>query len=92
MIDLFAGIGVASLAAGTVFPGIEHEFVEINPFSQTILKKHFPDAPIFPDIREYHPTGTVDIVWGSPPCQAASAAGKGRAGVGAKTGSRGYPS
>lgn len=76
MIDLFAGIGVASLAAETVFPGIEHEFVEINPFSQTILQKHFPDAPISPDIREYHPTGTVDIVWGSPPCQAASAAGK----------------
>lgn len=76
MIDLFAGIGVASLAAETVFPGIEHEFVEINPFSQTILKKHFPNAPIYPDIRTYHPTGAVDIVWGSPPCQAASQAGK----------------
>lgn len=76
IIDLFAGIGVASLAAETVFPGIEHEFVEINPFSQTILKKHFPNSPIHDDIRNYHPTGTVDIVWGSPPCQAASAAGK----------------
>ena len=76
MLDLFAGIGVASLAAETVWPGIEHEFVEINPYSQTILKKHFPNSLIHGDIKQFHPTGTVDIVWGSPPCQAASAAGK----------------
>ncbi len=76
ILDLFAGIGVASLAAETVWPGIEHEFVEINPYSQTILKKHFPNSPIHADIRTYHPTGAVDIVWGSPPCQAASQAGQ----------------
>lgn len=76
MTDLFAGIGVASLAADFVFGGVEHEFVEINPYSQTILKKHFPNATIHGDIKTYSPTGTVDIVWGSPPCQAASQAGK----------------
>ena len=74
--DLFAGLGVASLAAEIVWPGIEHEFVEINPFAQTILKKHFPNSPIHADIKDFHPTGVTDIVWGSPPCQAASTAGK----------------
>jgi len=76
ILDLFAGIGVASLAAEQVWPGIEHEFVEINPFAQTILKKHFPNSKIYGDIKSYSPSEPVDIVWGSPPCQAASVAGK----------------
>lgn len=77
MIDLFAGIGVASLAAEKVWGKVEHEMVEIDPYCRTILKKHFPKAKIHNDIREYHYTGEpVDLVWGSPPCQAASSAGK----------------
>lgn len=79
MIDLFAGIGVASLAADIVWGkgNVEHEFVEWNPYGQTILKKHFPNAKIHGDIKSYKYSGEpVDLVWGSPPCQAASSAGK----------------
>jgi DNA-cytosine methyltransferase len=78
IIDLFAGIGTASLAADIVWgkENVEHEFCEINPYGQTILKKHFPNSHIHDDIRTYKPTGPCDILWGSPPCQAASSAGK----------------
>ncbi|MFH2105560.1 MAG: DNA cytosine methyltransferase, partial [Parcubacteria group bacterium] len=77
ILDLFAGIGVASLAADMVWGDVEHEFVEINPYSQTILHKHWPRAKIHGDITTYHYDGEpVDLVWGSPPCQAASSAGK----------------
>ena len=77
MLELFAGIGCASLAADMVWGGVEHSFVEINPFSQAILRKHFPNSPIHDDIKTYiHRGGAVDLVWGSPPCQSASTAGK----------------
>lgn len=50
-LDLFSGIGGFSLAADRVWPGIEHVFCEIDPFCQVILKKHWPNAPIYGDIR-----------------------------------------
>lgn len=50
-IDLFSGIGGFALAADAVFPGIRHIFCDNEPFAQAILKKHWPSAPIFGDIR-----------------------------------------
>jgi DNA (cytosine-5)-methyltransferase 1 len=53
-LDLFSGIGGFALAASWVW-GPEHEivsFVEIDPFCQKVLKKHWPDVPIISDIRE----------------------------------------
>ena len=50
-LDLFSGIGGFSLAADRVWPGIEHVFCEIDPFCQAILKKHWPNATIYEDIR-----------------------------------------
>lgn len=50
-LDLFSGIGGFSLAADRVWPGIEHVFCEIDPFCQAILKKHWPNATIYGDIR-----------------------------------------
>ena len=53
-LDLFSGIGGFSLAGSWVW-GAEHDivsFVEIAPFCQRVLKKHWPDVPIISDIRD----------------------------------------
>lgn len=50
-LDLFSGIGGFSLAVDSVWKNAEHVFCEIDPFCQAILKKHWPNAPIYEDIR-----------------------------------------
>nr|WP_322098770.1 DNA cytosine methyltransferase [Paenibacillus farraposensis] len=49
-LDLFAGIGGITLAAewAGMTPAA---FCEIEPFPQKVLKKHWPDVPIFEDVR-----------------------------------------
>jgi len=82
MLSLFSGIGGIDLAASWV--GIETvAFCEINPFCQKVLKKHWPDVPIFDDILTLNKevldnagiTG-IDIVAGGYPCQPYSTAGE----------------
>ena len=51
LLDLFSGIGGFALAAR--WAGLKTvAFVEIDPFCQKVLKKHWPEVPIIPDIRE----------------------------------------
>ncbi len=50
-IDLFSGIGGFALAADRVFGNIEHIFCDNEPFAQEVLRKHWPDAKIYSDIR-----------------------------------------
>jgi DNA (cytosine-5)-methyltransferase 1 len=53
-LDLFSGIGGFSLAAQWVW-GDEYEnvgFCDNNKFCQAVIKKHFPNAKIYGDIRE----------------------------------------
>lgn len=52
-LDLFSGIGGASLAVDAVWgtANVEHIFCDNEPFSQAILKKHWPEAKIYGDIR-----------------------------------------
>lgn len=84
-LSLFSGIGGDDLASE--WAGIETmAFVEIDPFCQKILKKHWPDTPIIGDIhdvtrdklREVTSRDYVDIVAGGDPCQPRSIAGKRR--------------
>jgi len=80
MLDLFSGIGGFSLAASWVW-GDELEivgFVEIDKFCQKVLKKHWPDVPIYEDIKELDGTQfkSVDLITGGFPCQPFSVAGK----------------
>jgi len=78
-LDLFSGIGGFALAAETVW-GKQYDnvgFCDNEPFSQAIIKKHWPNATIYGDIKELAPP-PADLVTGGFPCQPFSLAGKRR--------------
>lgn len=52
MLDLFSGIGGFSLAASWTGDIETVAFCEIEPFCQQVLRKHWPDVPIYGDIKE----------------------------------------
>lgn len=52
-LDIFSGIGGFALASDRVWPGIEHTFVEYDPFCQAVLRKHYPNSTIHGDIDQY---------------------------------------
>ena len=77
ILDLFSGIGGFSLGlerAGMTTAA----FCEIDPFCRQILRKHWPDTPIFTDVRTIRNefTGTIELICGGYPCQPFSVAGK----------------
>lgn len=77
VLDLFSGIGGFSL--GLERAGMETvAFCEIDPFCRAVLRKHWPDVPIYEDVRELDAStiGPVDVICGGYPCQPFSAAGK----------------
>lgn len=77
-LDLFSGIGGFALAA-KMAGGIKTiGFSEIDPYANTILKRHWPDVPNYGDIRNV-PAVRCDLITGGFPCQPFSIAGKRRA-------------
>ena len=80
MLDTFAGIGGFSYAATKLVGGYRTtQFIEIDPFCQKILKKHFPFTPIHDDIRTFTAIpGQYDVICGGFPCQDLSVAGQRR--------------
>lgn len=78
LLETFAGIGGFSIAFESVgFKTIG--FVEWNDTKRIIIKYHWPDVPIFGDIREFRGTrGMADVITGGVPCQPASALGQQR--------------
>ena len=77
MLDTFAGIGGFSYAATKLVGGFKtKQFIEIDPFCQKILNKHFPSVPIHDDIRTFSAIpGQYDVICGGFPCQSISVAG-----------------
>ena len=82
ILDTFAGIGGFSYAAHELVGGFETtQFVEIDPFCQKVLKKHFPKVPCHDDIKTFTAfPGQYDVITGGFPCQDISVAG-GREGI-----------
>ena len=83
--SLFAGIGGFELGAQWAFDraGIPHGVlfqVEQNKYCQSILRKHWPGAQIFDDVRAVgrHNLPDVDILMGGFPCQSISVCGQRR--------------
>ena len=78
VLDTFAGIGGFSYAAHELVGGFETtQFVEIDPFCQKVLKKHFPKVPCHDDIKTFTANpGQYDVITGGFPCQDISIAGR----------------
>ena len=88
VLDLFSGIGGFSL--GLERAGMKTiAFCEIDKKAQLVLKKHWPNVPIFEDVstlkkEDIHEQ--VDVICGGFPCQDISVAGRGAGLEGARSG------
>jgi len=81
VLDLFSGIGGFSL--GLERAGMETvAFCEIEPYPRKVLAKHWPNIPIYDDVRtltkerlDSDGIGSIDVICGGFPCQDISTAG-----------------
>lgn len=77
VLDLFSGIGGFSL--GLERAGMRTvAFCEIDPYCQAVLRKHWPNVPIFAEVRDLRGSSLdtkVSVICGGFPCQDISDAG-----------------
>ena len=80
LLDLFSGVGGFSYAAEKIIGGYKTtQFVEIDPYCQSVLRKNFPNTPIHDDIKTFTAKpGEFDVFTIGFPCQDLSVAGKQR--------------
>jgi len=83
LLDLFSGIGGFSLGLERSGGFKTVAFCEVEPFCTKILNKHWPEVPVYGDVRELTAKRLaadgigVDAICGGFPCQDISTAGKG---------------
>jgi len=83
LLDLFSGIGGFSLGLERSGNFKTVAFCEIEPFCRSVLKKHWPEVPIYEDVTKLSAARlvsdgiSVDAICGGFPCQDISTAGKG---------------
>ena len=78
VLDIFSGIGGFSLGLERTGGFKTVAFCEIEPYCRAVLRKHWPDVPIFEDVTKLGAAdvGPVDVICGGFPCQDISVAGK----------------
>jgi DNA (cytosine-5)-methyltransferase 1 len=92
VLDLFSGIGGFSLGLERTGGFKTVAFCEIEPFCRRVLNKHWPDVPIYEDVRTLTAERLaadgigVDVICGGFPCQDISVAGKGAGITGERSG------
>ena len=86
VLDLFSGIGGFSYAAEKMVGGYKTtQFVEIDPYCQSVIRKNFPNIPIHDDIKTFTAEPKqFDVFTIGFPCQDLSVAGRQR-GIGEGT-------
>ena len=88
VLDLFSGIGGFSL--GLERAGFETvAFCEVDKKCHQVLKKHWPNVPIFDDVQTLNGDDigqSIDVICGGFPCQDISLAGKGAGLEGGRSG------
>jgi len=87
-LDLFSGIGGFSLGLERTGGFETVAFCEIEEYPRRVLAKHWPDVPIFDDVRELtgEQVGPIDVICGGFPCQDISFAGTGTGNDGPRSG------
>lgn len=78
LLDCFSGIGGFSYAAEHLVGGFTTtQFIELNPYCQRVLQRHWPDVPLHDDVRTFTAApATYDVLTAGFPCQDLSSAGK----------------
>jgi len=91
LLDLFSGIGGFSVGFEATGGFETVAFCEIEEFPRKILNKHWPNTPIYKDVRELNREkliadgiAKIDALTGGFPCQDISLAGK-QAGINSET-------
>jgi DNA (cytosine-5)-methyltransferase 1 len=87
VLDIFSGIGGFSL--GLERAGMRTvAFCEIDPYCRAVLRKHWPDVPIFEDVCKLTAADVdgIDVICGGFPCQDISTAGTGEGLDGSRSG------
>lgn len=92
VLDLFSGVGCFSLGLERTGGYETVAFCEIAEFQRGILSKHWPEVPIYHDVRKLTSSDlerdgiAVDVICGGFPCQDVSIVGRGRGINGSRTG------